>query len=817
VRELPTGTVTFLFTDIEGSTRLLQQLGDRYAQALGEHRRLLRAAFEHHGGVEVDTQGDAFFVAFTRAGEALAAAAEAQQALEETRIRVRMGLHTGEPLLSEEGYVGLDVHRAARIAAAGHGGQVLLSQSTRDLLDSGLELRELGEHRLKDLVAGERLWQLGDASFPPLKSLNQTNLPVQPTPLVGRERELAEVVALLGSSRLLTLTGPGGAGKTRLALQAAAEVVEAFDDGVWFVPLSALAEVELVPSSIATSVGASADLQDFLAQKRLLLLLDNCEQLLPELSRVVAELLAAPAVVVLATSRERLALGSEQEYAIPPLEIPAASALFTTRARQLDHAYEPDEHVAEIAKRLDGLPLALELAAARVKVLTTEQIRERLGQSLELLTSGARDAPARQRTLRATIAWSYELLANEERLLFSRLAVFPGSFDLEAAESICEAGLDALASLVDKSLLRQTPQRRFFLLETIREFAREQLDQSDEARELRERHARHYLALAEAYAEQGGDAGADVFSRLELEHDNLRAALGHFLAAGQLELEQRLAVALYVFWEVRGHFGEGQRWLEADWSSDSLLRAKALARAASLAFARGEYAEADRLLAESAPLYERLGDHAGTFHVLTNGGVFALRVGNRRRAQSLLTQALEFARDRDDEEAVHIAECNLGYAALTWGDNEGALRLLTPAKAKAEQLSDRRGAVLCAQNLGFAMLALDRLEEAEQLLREGLESARALGYRAEAAYCLEGLAAVEVERGRWPEGARLLAAADRILSDLGAARELAEHELHERTQAILERHLSKPARAAAEAEATKLTFEDAIAMALGEA
>ena len=426
MRGLPQGTVTFLFSDIEGSTRLLHELGERYAEVLAEHRRVVREAVARHRGVEVDAQGDGFFVAFASAREALAAAREAQEGLRKGQVRLRVGLHTGEPSLTEEGYVGMDVHRAARVAAAGHGGQVLLSQTTRDLVDA--DVRDLGEHRLKDLSAPERLYQLGPGDFPPLKTLFQTNLPVQPSPLLGRERELGEIAAFIrGGTRLLTLTGAGGSGKTRLALHAAAELADDFADGVWFVSLAATTDSALVGPTIAQVVGAPADLSQFLRGRELLLVLDNLEQLLPDAAAAIAGL----PVRVIATSRERLAVSVEQEYEVLPLPRDDAVALFVERAHRLAPAFEPDEHVAAIVRRVDGLPLAVELAAARVKVLTPAQIEERLGQSLDLLTGGARDAPERQRTLRATIAWSHELLEPNEKRLFARLSVFAAGATFE--------------------------------------------------------------------------------------------------------------------------------------------------------------------------------------------------------------------------------------------------------------------------------------------------------------------------------------------------------------------------------------------------
>lgn len=413
-RDLPSGTVTYLFTDVEESTRLLQELGDRYVTLLEEHRKLLREVFERHGGVEVDTQGDAFFVAFVSARGAVAAA----QAVQDRRtgpLRIRIGLHTGEAELTGGGYVGIDVNRAARIAAAAHGGQVLLSQSTRDLVDA--DVRDLGVHRLKALSAPERLYQVGLGEFPPIRTIAHTNLPLQPTPLVGRERELAEVLELVVANRLVTLTGAGGSGKTRLALHAAAQLVDDFPHGVWFVSLASLTDPELVETTIAQALGARGELTDFLRNKQLLVVLDNLEQLLPGVAAIVARL----DVKVLTTSRERLNVTAEHEYPVPTLPLDDAVALFTQRARQVKPRFAPDEHVTEIARRLDGLPLALELTAARVKVLTPEQVVERLGESLDLVSGGGQDRPQRQRTLRATLEWSYGLLSNDEQQLFARL------------------------------------------------------------------------------------------------------------------------------------------------------------------------------------------------------------------------------------------------------------------------------------------------------------------------------------------------------------------------------------------------------------
>jgi predicted ATPase len=426
----------------------------------------------------------------------VAAAAEAQRALGDGPVRLRMGLHTGEPLRSEEGYVGFDVHRAARVAAAGHGGQVLLSQATAEL--AGVDVRDLGLHRLKDLTAPERLFQLGTEDFPPLNTLHETNLPVPATPFLGRDREIDQIEALLRRPgvRLVTLTGPGGSRKTRLSLQAAAAAADAYDRGVWWVPLASLVDPALVETTASRALGSKDTLSAAVGDKRLLLVLDNFEHLLEAAGAVDETIGSCPHLTVLVTSREPLHVHGEWEVAVDPLREPEAVDLFVQRALAVNSEFAPNGEVAEICRRLDCLPLAIELAAARVKVLSPSVLLERLEQRLPLLAGGSRSAPERQRTLRATIVWSYDLLTASERDLFARLAVFAGGCTLEAAEEICDADIDAIASLVDKSLLRRTGDR-YWMLETIREFAAERLDQIVDAGMLRDRHAAFYVALGE--------------------------------------------------------------------------------------------------------------------------------------------------------------------------------------------------------------------------------------------------------------------------------------------------------------------------------
>jgi predicted ATPase len=772
VPELPRGTVTFLFTDIDGSTRLLHELGpERYASALAEHRVVLRNAFVRHGGVEVDTQGDAFFVAFPTAPGALAAAREAQ---EELALPVRMGLHTGTPLLTEGGYIGADVHRAARIAAAGHGGQVLASAATAALLDRG-GLHDLGEHRLKDLSATERIFQAGEGEYAPLKTLYQTNLPVQPNALVGRERELLEVAELLGAGTLVTLTGPGGSGKTRLALQAAAELADEFPNGVWFVSLAAVADPELVESTIAQVIGASDDLNDFLREKKLLLVLDNLEQLLPGAAPAVASLEAR----VLATSRERLNVSREQEYPVPTLASTEAVTLFTQRARQLKPDFEPGEHVTEIASRLDGLPLALELAAARVKVLTPEQILARLGSSLDLLTSGSLDVPERQRTLRATIEWSDELLDEFERRLFAALAVFAGSFDLEAAETVAAADIDTLGSLVDKSLLRQTVDGRFFMLETIREYALRRLDRSGEVQALRASHAAFFVAFAEA-AEQGLRTSEHPawLARLDAERDNVRAAIETLLdTPGRGDDLLRLTSSMWRFWENRSA-SEGRQWLEsallAGAASSPELRGRAASGLARLMYFQGDYDEATERFRTAIDLAREAEDQETLILCLGKLSWVYHERGAQAEALAFAEECLELA-DRVEDPWLRAEALNdVGSELANLGADERGEALLEESLALRRALGGEQNVGDSLNNLGWAAILRGSYPKARGYLEESLEIARRFESDFSRALALSNLGLVAVFEGRYADAVELLTESVRVCAERADRRTGAE-------------------------------------------
>jgi predicted ATPase len=731
VRELPTGTVTFLFTDIEGSTRLLHELGDAYAETLAEHRRVLREAFARHGGVEVDTQGDAFFVAFARASDALGAARDANDAFDGP-IRVRIGVHTGEPLVvTDEGYVGIDVHRAARIAAVGYGGQILVSRSTRDLTGAN-ELRDLGLHRLKDLTAPERIFQLGEGDFPPLKSLNTTNLPVASNPLVGREAELAELTSMLSDSvRLVTLTGPGGSGKTRLGLQVGAELLDVFPGGVFFVSLAPLSGPELVRPAVARIAGVR-ELEE-LGHRRALLLLDNFEHLLDAACEVAALLAAGNAAKVLATSRAPLRVQGECEYAVDPLPEDDAVELLVQRARSVRRDFVPDDCATEICRPLDGLPPALELAAARLRSLDSATLLERLDRRLPLLTAGARDAPARQRTLRATIEWSYDLLPAELQKLFARLAVTAGTFSLDAAEQVAGASVETLGAIAEASLVKPLVGTRFLMLETIRELAFEHFDELGEVAELRERHARYYHAIA-LTACLDTDVAAEQRPEIVMpDVPNLRAALTWALETDQIEFGLDLLVALEQFW-VLGYTAEGMRWfsafLEHADAAPHLLRARALRSFGSSASFAGEFDLAERVWKESLAEYERLGDEHGIAVLLHRLSISALIRGDVEQARALSERSLELHRRQANDKGAVQPLALLGAIALqAAGDRPLGLALLEESAELSGRIGWRwwRAGTLSA--LADVALADGRAGDARKLLYESVDLGLQVGDR----------------------------------------------------------------------------------------
>jgi len=724
--DLPTGTVTLLFTDIEGSTRMLRELGDRYADVLAEHRRILRETFRGHGGIEVDTQGDAFFYAFAEATAAVEAAAMAQLALADGPVRVRIGVHTGEPIVTAEGYVGIDVHRAARIMGAGHGGQVLVSERTRAALEASnnLLLADLGLHRLKDLGEPEKVYQLGEGDFPPLRALDATNLPVAASPLLGRERELQELLFLLrDGTRLLTVTGTGGTGKTRLALQAAAELVGSYKDGVFWVALAGLGEPELVLPTIAQTLGARGELSEHLRGQELLLLLDNAEHLLAAAPALGELLDQVKGLQLLVTSRAPLHLSGERDYPLEPLLENDAVTLFCERARAVGRELGPDETSAAICRRLDGLPLAIELAAARTKLLAPETLLERLEYALPLLTGGARDAPERQRTLRATIDWSYDLLDEGAKRLFARLAVFAGSFSLEAAEEVCEADLDGLAALVDPGLLKPIGESLFLMLEVIREYAAERLAASEDANDLGRQHAGFFSRLVEQV--QPYLSQADAIAALAEDEDNLRAALDFYAGGREPELMLRLAGSLWLYWAARDQYAEGRRWLEEavreGGQGSSLVRAQALRGLAMHAMPFRDYRTARALTEEALAMYRELGDDDGVARCLNNLGRIAADQDDLERATALYEESLAVGKrlaGRGSFPSSAVPLDNLARLAMQRGDYREARRRSEEALTAAREEDDDLSASAALNTLAWLAAFEGRFDDAAQLAGE---------------------------------------------------------------------------------------------------
>lgn len=781
---LPIGTVTFLFTDIEGSTRLLQQLGDGYPELLSEHHRLLREAVDKAGGAAFGSEGDALFAAFASAPSALAASVAAQRALSAQQwpggasVRVRMGLHTGEGVVRDGTYVGLDVHRAARIAAVGHGGQVLLSDTTRALVENslppGVELRDLSRHRLKDLAQPEHIFETVIAGlpsqFPALRSLDATpnNLPTQLTSFVGRAREVAETTRLLVTTRLLTLTGPGGTGKTRLSLQLAAEAIGDYPDGVFFVPLGPIDDANMVAPAIVQALGMReavnqppvARLTEYLRDRRLLMVLDNFEQV-QDAGTLVGELLrASPGLRVVVTSRSPLHIYGEREFPVPPLGLPDAGAvpepaelaryesvaLFLERAAAVNPDFRLNAAnagaVAEICALLDGLPLAIELAAARTRLLPPQALLARLGQRLDMLSSGSRDLPARQQTLRGAIAWSYDLLDEQARRLFACFAVFVSGADLEAAEAVCGGqGLDllaGLADLVDQSLIRQDQtdgEPRFSMLLVIREFALERLAQLEIAAEVAERHAAFCRDLAEGAAP--GLTGPDqkrLLDRLDLENGNLRAALAWAIEHDAAETGLRLGSALWRFWQMRGLLSEGAGWLERllampDVESYPRARAQALEAAGGVAYWRAQMSEAMQYYEACLELCRKTGDRRAIANALYNWA-FPMLVNRENVARSMpaFEESLAIFRELGDREMTARVLWGLGNAHYFGGDNEAARDTLLEDVAMLRTVEDPFSLAWALRMLGLAYHGLGQTtSHSEPPWREALEHFVAVG------------------------------------------------------------------------------------------
>ncbi len=864
---LPGGTLTFLFTDIAGSTTRWERQPQAMERALARHDELLRQAIDAYGGHVVKTVGDAFQAVFTTAPAALEAAIAAQRALAAEAwgsiepLRVRMALHVGIVQQRDGDYFGQPLNRVARLCTAGHGGQVLLSNAAqelaRDALPKGTELRDLGEHRLKDLARPERIFQVVapdlPADFPALRTLDRYthNLPAQATPLIGREAEVLAVCDLVRREnvRLLTLTGPGGIGKTRLALQAAADVLDDFRDGVFFVPLAPIRDPELVLTAIAQVLGVKElgdrplveQIKAYLHEKRTLLLLDNFEQVAAAGPLVADLLAAAPQLKVMVTSREVLHLYGEHEFSVPPLSLPdlrrlppierltqyEAVRLFTERAQAVRSDFtvtsENAPAIAEICTRLDGLPLAIELAAARSKLFPPKALLARLDKRLTVLTGGPRDLPSRQQTLRGAIAWSYDLLDAAEQAIFARLGVFVGGCTPEAAEAVLaddQAGdetdltvyisasvvLDGLTSLVDKSLLKHeediSGEPRFVMLETIREYALERLESSGEADAIRWRHVHFFMELAEA-AEPHLYGQRTWVSRLEVEHDNLRAALAWSIGhAGDIGL--RLAGALGSFWYLHCHHREGCAWLrkaldrarDADGASSHRFQAKALNQAGYLSMFLHDLARANTLLEQSVALWREVDDPRGLARALCDWGAAMDRQGDRNAARTCLEESIALFRQSGErgglvgalfwhgliaslqqdfatarasaEESIRLGRevgnislvaasmsAVVAYITFREGDYAGAQALLEEGLRLARDADDKPGIALTLGLLGSLAYRQGHYDSAKPLFMEGLLIWREMSSQYDSAWSLDALGYVALQQHNWQHAATL--------------------------------------------------------------
>ena len=888
MRELPTGTVTLLLTDIEGSTRLLNRLGDAYAAVLGKHRDLMRASFAHHGGAEVDTQGDAFFVAFPDAVACVRAAVECQRMLaaqtwpEGGHVRVRMGAHTGEPSRTAEGYVGMEVHETARICSAGHGGQILLSDHTATLVAEalradGLTLSDLGEHRLKDIATPQRLHQVVIpellSDFPPLRTqaTRPNNLPTPLTPFIGRAHEVAALRDLVSRPgvRVVTLTGTGGTGKSRLALRAAGELLFRFSDGVFYVPLGNLRTARLVPSAIARALGVREKrgatlveaIADHLREKDLLLVLDDAERVRTG-AREVAELLrACPRLRVLATSREPLRLLAEHELPVAPLAVPErggksrfheiaqseAVRLFVDRAESVRAGFKLNPAnapaIADICRRLDGLPLAIELAAARSRSYEPNELLAALSSRLSVLTDGPIDLPERQQTLRDAIAWSYDLLEPAEKTVFNRVGVFVGGCTRAAARKVCdpagELGLDAaLASLAAKSLMRHSfgagpGADKVLRLEGGAESPQHPLRHARHAARVRERATRRQprgcaaARTASRLVSQPGRACGAAHARarsslwldrLEREHDNLRAALGGALDVRDAELALRLGGALWFFWYQHGHWTEGREWLERALdkgaAAPARLRAQALYGVADLARHQDQTEEALVACEDALALYRESGDDAGVARALSQLGYVRQVRGETEEAALALEEALVVFRRQGDLERISFTLVGLGALAHLGGKLEDARARYEESLEIGRRLGDPNATATALVNLGEVVQQQGDGARASALYAESLGLYAQLGHLVAIAYCLEQIGSLDAQAGRHERAARLLGNASALRTEIGAPIQAFNRERYEEELGALRARLGERFDALW-AEGAELPRDQVVKLALG--
>lgn len=822
-RHLPTGTVTFLFTDIEGSTRLLQTVGDHFSSLIDEHHQLLRAEFQAAGGTVVSTDGDAFFVAFERAGDAVRGAVEAQRALarytwgEGISVRVRMGLHAGVATTAGDNYTGIDVHRAARIASAAHGGQVLMSAETARLaeqwLPDGVKIMDLGEFRLKDLAHPEHLFQVRidgmPSNFPPPRTpaAHRTNLRPALTGFVGRDREREQVALLLEANRLVTLTGPGGTGKTRLALAVGEEVSGLFRDGTYAIHLASLEDPMLVTSTIAQTLGLrehgaipiQETIEDFLARREMLLILDNFEHLI-EAAPFVPELLqAAPDIKIMVTSRTPLRVRGEQEYAVPPMTLPnperveplgtliryEAVDLFVQRAQSAIPSFSLTADtagvVAEICRRLDGLPLPIELAAARIRVMSPEQILKHMDEALSFLKSGARDLPQRQRTLRDAIGWSYDLLDPPHRAFFARLGVFAGGFEISAVADVTDAHtdleldpLDGVEAMLDASLIRRTSSSegavRLRLLQTVREFAIDRLRDAGQEIQTRNRHARWCLRLAEDTAPRF-TTGHNVPQAMEVEHDNVRSALRWMIDSGDADGAMRLGAAMWRFWQLHSHLAEGRRWLTEIVAMDpdaepTSVRGRAVLALGSIAYWQNDFDATRPLYREALEIMRTVDDERGVQESLYNVAFLSLLERDPATAHVLLGESRAIAERLEDKRARADTAWGLAMVAIQMQDWDDATRWATESEHLYGELEDLFGTGLARFVFYQVARYTGRIDEARAMMVATLQGADVRD-GASSSSALELLAEIEMLDDNVDRAVKLRAASESLRENYG--------------------------------------------------
>ena len=876
----PTGTITFVFTDIEGSSQRWERYPEAMALALAKHDTILREAFESRAGLVFKTIGDAFCVAFDTAQNALNAALEAQRLLrmetwdEVGDLRVRMALHTGAAEFRDGDYFGQALNRVSRILAAAHGGQALLSlaaeELVRDHLPEGVRLRHLGEHRLRDLARPEQIYQLMandlPADFPPLRSLENVpnNLPVQLTGFVGREREMAEVKRLLDGTHLLTLTGTGGTGKTRISLQVAADLLDKFADGVWLVEFATIDDAALVAETVAGALDVrqeadrplAATLTGFLRGKNLLLIFDNCEHVVAACARLAEMLLrACPRLRILASSREALGIAGETAWSLPPLSLPdhwreivggpdaierltqfEAVRLFIERAIVARPAFsltnENAPLVAQICWRLDGIPLAIELAAARIKVLTLQQIVERLDDRFHLLTTGSRTAVPRQQTLRSLIDWSHDLLSDPERALLRRLSVFARGRTLEAIEAVCsgdglEVGeiVDLLTQLVDKSLVTVEKSAalgaRYFMLESLWDYTQEKLSDAGETARFRERHLDYFLRFAEEMEPR--ITGADQrewLARMEPEEINLRFAVeASWELPGQVEKGLRLLAATQRFVEVRGLFKEAREGFSRllahpDAAPRNAIRARALAAAGRLAWVGDDIAGGRALAVEALAIFRELDDAHGTANGLTNLAHYVADSGDLARAEPLVAEAWQLAETlRDTRLTAHVRHAQAALAAAA-RDYAQSFALDQESFALYRELGDAWMSGIVQWAVGISATVLGHFDEARAHFAACLQSGRDLGNRWGAPYAIEAFAMLALAEHQYERGAQLLGAAETLRAGFGLSSEPTDHPALHAILAAAAGPLATEEAETARRAGRRMSVEEATALAL---